>query len=62
MGMLLLDQSEYIGKYCNGNYSTLRSVASKSKKRWDMGTTFPPILWILFFLLLTILVNYFAMV
>ncbi len=49
MGMLLSDQSEYIREYGNGTYSTWNWVASKSKKVWDLGITFSPILWIFSF-------------
>jgi hypothetical protein len=62
MGMLLSDQSEYIREYGNGTYSTWNWIASKSKKVWDLGITFSPILWIFFFLMLTILANFLGMV
>jgi len=38
-------------------YSNWNWVATKLKRTWDLLITFSPILWIFFFLMLTVLVN-----
>ena len=57
MGIQLLDESEYSGRYDEITYSTLNWVESKSKKIWDLLITYSPILWIFLFLMLSVLVN-----
>ena len=57
MGMLLSEQSEYLREYGNVANSTWNWRAGKLKKIVERMTTFSPILWILFFLMLTVLTN-----
>ena len=60
MGMILLDESKCFEEYGKVTYSTWNWAASKLKKAWDLMIAFSPVLWILFFLMLTVLVNFFV--
>jgi hypothetical protein len=56
MGMLLTEQSEYFGETAKSSYTNW--IVSKLKRTWDFLITFSPILWILFFSLLAVLINW----
>lgn len=58
MGMLLSDKSEYFGEYGKVIYSTWNWNQSRFKKLWDVIIAFSSVLWIPFFVTLTILINF----
>ena len=58
MRLLLSDQSEYSREYDKATYSTKRLTASEFKKVLNRTIISPAILWILFFLMLTVLVKF----
>lgn len=57
MGMVLSDQ-EYVGEYIGPSYSIWKWLASKLKGILGLLFTLSPILWIVFFLMLTLLTNF----
>ena len=56
MGMLLRSQSEFFGEYGKVVYHTWIGIKFKTVR--DMLLTFSPILWLFFFLILTVLANF----
>ncbi len=58
MGTMLTDQSKYY-REC-GSYSTFNWETSKIKRIVEMMIVFSPVLWILLFLILTIMANIFG--
>lgn len=57
MGTLLTEQSKYYRECSRLSCSTLNWETSKFKKTVEIMITFSPVLWILLFLILTILAN-----
>jgi hypothetical protein len=56
MGMLLSEQTEYYTENSKVSYSN--SLVNKLKRTGDFLITFFPILWLLFFGLLAVLINW----
>jgi len=59
MGMLLPDQRKYLRDYVRDTYYTLDWIKDKLKTVGSLIVNFPAILWIPFFLILTVLVKVF---
>jgi hypothetical protein len=56
MSMLFSDTLEYTTEF--GKVTCFTQKVSNFKKIWDLVITFSPILWVSFFLMLTILANF----
>ncbi len=60
MSVQLSNQSECLREYGEVTYSASNLVAHKLKKMRDVMMTVSPILWVLFFLVLAVLINFVA--
>ncbi len=58
MGMLLSEKLDYLREYGTVTNSGRDSISRKLKKMLDLMITFSPILWIIFFLMLTVLTSF----
>jgi len=57
MSTAITEKTEYFGKYDRKNSSAQISKVSKVTSRMGQILTLTPIVWILFFIILTLLVN-----
>ncbi len=58
MGMTLSNQTEYLRKYNRIGFLNSKWIAGKLRKVRDLLMAFSPVLWIVFFLILTLLTNF----